>query len=127
MSDLLRLGQAWLAKKLSQFASREIIYRRDDKLVILQAMIGKTKGEQDVGDGLVLETEIRDYLIDTKDLVIDGERTLPERGDQIIEIDDGLRFIYEVLPVGNQKAWRYSDPYRLKLRIHTKLIDTAEV
>ncbi len=127
MSDLLRLGQKWLAEKLSQFASREIIYRRDDKVVILQATIGKTKGEQDVGDGLVLETEIRDYLIDTKDLVIDGERTLPERGDQIIEIDDGLRFIYEVLPVGNQKAWRYSDPYRLKLRIHTKLIDTAEV
>ncbi len=59
--------------------------------------------------------------------MIDGERTLPERGDQIIEIDDGLRFIYEVLPVGNQKAWRYSDLYRLKLRIHTKLIDTAEV
>ncbi len=46
MTDLLRLGQKWLAEKLSQFASREIVYRRDDKVVILQATIGKTKANR---------------------------------------------------------------------------------
>ena len=43
-----------------------------------------------------------------------------------IENDDGKNFTYEVLPIGNQRAWRYSDPFRLKLRIHTKLITTEE-
>lgn len=123
MKDVLRDGQAWLAGKLKQFASRKVIYRyRLKHLLVLPATIGKTLGEQDAGDGLILRTEIRDYLIDVADLKIDGQNFLPERGDQIIEVDEGERFTYEVLPIGNQKPWRYSDPFRLKLRIHTKLV-----
>lgn len=82
--------------------------------------------DQDTGDGLVLRMEIRDYLIDSADLKLDGQPTLPERGDLIIENEDGKNFTYEVLPIGNQRAWRYSDPFHLKLRIHTKLITTEE-
>ena len=126
MKDVLRDGQSWLAAKLKQFASREVIYRRDDQSTVVNATIGTTKGEQDAGDGLILQTEIRDYLIDAADLSLDGTLTLPERGDLIIEVESGVRFTYEVLPIGNQKPWRYSDPFRLKLRIHTKLIASEE-
>lgn len=126
MSDLLKAGQKWLAEKLTKHASREIIYRRGEVESTVTATIGKTMADQDTGDGLVLRMEIRDYLIDSADLQLDGQPTLPERGDLIIENDDGKNFTYEVLPIGNQRAWRYSDPFRLKLRIHTKLITTEE-
>jgi len=126
MSDLLKAGQKWLAEKLKKHASREITYRRGEVESIVTATIGKTMADQDTGDGLVLRMEIRDYLIDTADLKLDGQLTLPERGDLIIETDDDKNFTYEVLPIGNQRAWRYSDPFRLKLRIHTKLITTEE-
>ena len=126
MSDLLKVGQKWLAEKLTKHASREITYWRGEVETTVTATIGKTMADQDTGDGLVLRMEIRDYLIDTGDLKLDGQPTLPERGDLIIENDDGKNFTYEVLPIGNQRAWRYSDPFRLKLRIHTKLITTEE-
>ena len=106
--------------------SREVIYRRGDVETTVTATIEKIMADQDTGDGLVLRMEIRDYLIDSGDLKLNGQLTLPERGDLIIENDDGTDFTYEVLPIGNQRAWRYSDTFRLKLRIHTKLITTEE-
>jgi hypothetical protein len=33
-------------------------------------------------------------------------------------------FVYEVNAPGGQPPWRYSDPYRKALRIHTKHIGT---
>lgn len=126
MKDLLRAGQQWLADKLSEFASREVIYQRDVTQFPVTATIGKTEAEQDSGDGLILRVEIRDFLIDTQSLAIDGAPILPERGDRILETEAGQTFTYEVLPIGSQRAWRYSDPFRLKVRIHTRLIDTEE-
>ncbi len=127
MRDILRDGQRWLADQLTKHAAREVTYRRGDSESTVIATIGKTLAEQEAGEGLVMRMEIRDYLIDTALLRLDGQPTLPERGDLIIETESGKTFSYEVLPVGSQKAWRYSDPFRLKLRIHTRLIATEEV
>jgi hypothetical protein len=68
--------------------------------------------------------QVRDYLIDTADLVLAGEQALPAKGDRIEEIDASKKHTYEVLPLGGEQHWRYSDPYRRTLRIHTKLIGT---
>ena len=126
MSDILSAGQLWLAGKLTLHASREVTYRRGNAECLVTATVGKTVAQQDSGDGLILRAEIRDYLIDTQSLQLDGQLILPERGDQIIEMEDGKSLTYEVLPIGNQRCWRYSDPFRWKLRIHTRLIATDE-
>ena len=122
----MKAGQKWLAAKLTSHASRLVSYRRDNFETVVSATIGQTRAEQDTGDGLIVRTEIRDYLIDTADLQLDGHPTSPEPGDQIVEIDEGKTFIFEVMPLGNQRAWRYSDPFRLKLRIHTRLVSSQE-
>ena len=124
MSDMLRDGQSWLAAKLTSHAAHEVVYRRDSLQATVLATIGKTDAEQESADGLVTRTEVRDYLINTASLVLGGVQTLPQRGDEILETDEGQVFVYEVLPRGSDRAWRYSDPFRLKLRIHTKLIAT---
>ena len=88
------------------------------------ATVGRTLFEQDDGTGSIIRTEVRDYLIDVDDLLLGGDRVLPDRGDRIEEVDGDQRFIYEVVPIGSEPHWRYSDPFRKTYRIHTKHIAT---
>jgi putative DNA primase/helicase len=41
-----------------------------------------------------------------------------------VEVDGNQTFIFEVMALGGDPPWRYSDPFRLKLRIHTKQIES---
>lgn len=124
MSDMLYKGQSWLATKLTRFASRSVIYQRDELSVELPATIGKSEYEQDDGEGVITRAQVRDFLINTKDLLGSVIGTWPRRGDRILETDGDTTFVYELMSIGNEPPWRYGDPFRVKLRIHTKLVDT---
>jgi len=119
MSDLLKNGQEWLASKPTQHASRQVVDRRGELGATLQATIGKSMYDQDDGEGIVTH-----FLIDTYALLSSIIGTLPRRGDTIVEIDGDHTFIFEVMALGGDPPWRYSDPFRLKLRIHTKQIES---
>ena len=127
MTDILENGSNWLLDQLRVNASHEVTYRRVDEALAIQATVGRTVFEQDDGAGVIVRTEVRDYLIDTVDLVLSGKQELPKRGDRIEELQSGQLFIYEVMSIGTEPHWRYSDPYRKTLRIHTKHIATEEV
>ncbi len=124
MGDVIQQGMAWLAEKLKAHASRPVVYRRGTDEVVVQAIIGRTLLKLDDGYGGVrMEWTDRDFLIVAEDLILGGQRTLPERGDQIWEtLEDGTTLIYEVLAPGSEPEWRWSDPHRKLLRIHTKQI-----
>ena len=124
MSDMFHKGQSWLSAKLTRFASRSVVYQRDDLSVELPATIGKSEYEQDDGEGVITRAQVRDFLINTKDLLGSVIGTWPHRGDRILETDGDTTFVYELMSIGNEPPWRYSDPFRVKLRIHTKLVDT---
>ena len=126
MKDLQQTGQAWLADKLSKHAARAVVYQRGNQQAEVIATIGKSSYQQDSGEGMLTRAQVRDYLIDTVQLVIDGQLVLPRSGDRILEIDGSKTFVYEVMALGDQPAWRYSDVFRLKFRIHTKLIRTED-
>ena len=127
MADLLEAGSNWLQGQRKKHATREVTYRRGVDSVPVQATVGRTLFEQDDGSGAIVRTEVRDYLIDTADLVLAGQPALPERGDRIEETEGGKKFTYEVMPLGTEPHWRYSDPYRKTLRVHTKHIATEDV
>ncbi|WP_460182247.1 hypothetical protein [Thermopirellula anaerolimosa] len=123
MGDLLDDGLGWLAEKLKAHASRPIVYRRGADEVTVQAIVGRTLLKLDDGYGGVrMEWTDRDFLIAADDLILAGRRTLPKRGDQIRENQDGKTLVYEVLAPAGQPEWRWSDPHRKLLRIHTKQI-----
>ncbi len=67
-----------------------------------------------------------DFLVRTEDLVLAEELTLPERGDRVREVGGGKVFVYEVMAPGKEPHFRYSDPYRKTLRIHTKQVDVED-
>ena len=127
MGDLLDRGAAFLDAQRHRHFSRPVLYRRGTDEKEVQATIGKTEFEQvdDVGGaGLIHRVESRDFLVRTGDLDLGAGPILPRAGDQVRETVGTSVFVYEVNAPGGQPPWRYSDPYRRVLRIHTKHIGT---
>ena len=127
MGDLLDRGAAFLDSQRHQHLSRPVLYRRGTDEKEVQATIGKTEFEQvdDVGGaGLIHRVESRDFLVRTAELDLGAGPILPRAGDQVRETVGTSVFVYEVNAPGGQPPWRYSDPYRRVLRIHTKHIAT---
>jgi len=123
MPDLLEQGAAWLEDLRTRHLSRTVTYLRGGDSVDLAATIGRTEFEQVDEHGVIHRTESRDFLVLTADLVLAGVPTLPRAGDRIRETAGDQIFIYEVMAPGGEPPFRYSDPYRKTLRIHTKHVD----
>jgi hypothetical protein len=116
MGNLLASGAAWLEQQRTKHLTSNVMYVRGDVQVAVPATIGHTKYEADDGHVVRVEFTDRDFLILAADLVLAGQTTEPQRGDLIRE---GNRE-FEVLD------WRYSDPYRVTLRITTTAVGTTE-
>jgi hypothetical protein len=104
--------------------TRMVTYQRGGDSVEMAATIGRTEFEQADEFGAIHKIEARDYLVLTTDLVLSGVQTLPKAGDQVRETDGAKTFVYEVMAPGTEPPFRYSDPYRRTLRIHTKHVAT---
>ncbi len=124
MADLLETGSNWLQDQRTQHMSRSVTYERGIDTVALSATVGRTVFEIDDGRGVSQRHEARDFLVLADDLVLAGSKTLPQAGDRVRETQGTTVFVYEVMAPGNEPVWRYSDPYRKTLRIHTKHIKT---
>lgn len=124
MGDLLDRGAAFLEDQRHRHMSRAVVYQRGTDAKELQATIGKTEFEQADDAGLIHRTESRDFLVRAADLDFGAGPILPRAGDQVRETVGTSVFVYEVNAPGGQPPFRYSDPYRRTLRIHTKHIST---
>lgn len=124
MGDLLDRGSAFLDDQRHKHMSRAVVYQRGPDTKELRATIGKTEFEQADDAGLIHRTESRDFLVRTADLDLGAGPILPRAGDQVRETVGASVFVYEVNAPGGQPPFRYSDPYRRVLRIHTKHIGT---
>ena len=134
MGDLLEQGSMFLEDQRHRHMTRTVTYLRGAESVDLQATIGRTVFEEADDFGVVHRTETRDYLIRTQDLVLGGQPALPTAGDRIRDMDagggggGGAILLYEVMAPGGagggEPPYRFSDPHRRTLRVHTKFIGT---
>ena len=124
MTDVLDKGSAWLEDQRTRHMTRMVVYQRGGDSMELAATIGRTEFEQADEFGVIHKIESRDYLVLSTDLVLGGVQTLPKAGDRIREADGAKTFVYEVMAPGSEPPYRYSDPYRRTLRIHTKHVGT---
>lgn len=110
--------------RLQTAGGRMVTYRHSGGDEIEVTAIPGVSSYQRADDlGLVTEMEVHDELIAAADLVFDETVIEPAEGDQIDVTLHGLTLTYEVMPPGaDEPAWRYMDPGRSALRIHTKLI-----
>lgn len=123
MADLLQQGSQWLEGMRETHATRPVVYVRGADSVEVSATVGRTVFRIDKGYGVMERVEARDYLVLGSALTLNGQTVLPTAGDRIREESDGKTFVYEVMAPGGEPCWRWSDPYRQTLRIHTKQID----
>jgi len=121
MIDLLERASSWLADQRAKFASRLVTYQRKaGGSITVNACLGSSQFEAENSQGLIERYESRDFLVKASELVMDGETFLPQHGDRIVDGQAGMT--YEVLEAGGE-CWRYSDPHRISLRIHTKQVE----
>lgn len=123
MADLLEKGMQWLTGQRHKHMTRPVTYARGAVSVELNATPGQTEFEHVDEQGVVQRIVSRDFLIRVADLKLDGAETLPESGDQVRETVAGVLYVHEVLAQSGQPPWRYSDPFRQVLRVHTKQVD----
>jgi hypothetical protein len=89
-----------------------VLYRRAGQAdADVRATFGKTDYEVADGYGATIQSHVIDFLILADELGLE-----PEPGDVIVA--DGRK--YEVMNLGGEGCWRWSDPYRQTYRIHTK-------
>ncbi|QOJ01040.1 MAG: hypothetical protein HRU70_11260 [Phycisphaeraceae bacterium] len=124
MGDLLDRGSAFLDDQRHKHMSRTVVYQRGAEAKEVLATIGRTEFEQADDAGLIHRVESRDFLVRAADLDLGAGPVLPRAGDQVRETVGTSVFVYEVNAPGGQPPFRYSDPYRRVLRIHTKHIAT---
>ena len=126
MTDVLQQGSAWLDEQRIAHMSRTVTYVRDALSAEVSAAIGRTVFEVVDAHGIIERVESRDFLIPAEQLVLANAETLPQRGDRIRESAGGAVYVYEIMAPGAEPPWRYSDPYRKTLRVHTKHVETED-
>jgi hypothetical protein len=123
MSNMMSAGAAWLALELASNAAVEITYTRGTSSVQLNATAGSylLKLSEPNGGFRIVHTD-RDYVFPAQNLILDGVVTVPQSGDQITEVTaDGVTRTYVVMTYGGgEPLYRYSDPFRTLMRVHTK-------
>ena len=123
MAKLLEKASEWLENRRTRHATSMVQYVRGSRSAAVAATVGKTTFELDDGYGVLVRHESRDFLILAADLVLDDAPTRPQRGDRIQETQGSTTFTYEVTAPNKEPCWRWSDPYRKTLRIHTKEVE----
>jgi hypothetical protein len=124
VADLLERGSAFLEDQRHRHMTRAVVYRRGAESREVQATVGRTHFEQADGAGSIHRTESRDYLVRAADLDLGAGPILPRAGDQVLETVGAAVLVYEVNAPGGEPPFRFSDPDRRTLRIHTKHIGT---
>ena len=117
MANLLQQGSQWLADTLKASAASAVEYRRDAETFAVQAVFGKTDYELQDESGLTIGGFVCDFLVAAADLPWD-----PEVGDVIA----AHARKYEVLDLGDEGCWRWTDGHQTMRRIHTKDIGSDD-
>lgn len=116
-----------LAKSMRDNAGTAIVYRRGADSLSLNAVRGRSEFEVVDPSGATFHVQTVDWIIRAEDLVIDGARVEPERGDTIeVEDEDGLRRTYSLCETGGMQSFAY-DPLRTAVRVRTKLREKGDV
>ncbi len=116
MVDLLRSGSEWLEQQRTAYMTSLVEYRRGEDSCELNATYGRTEYEVEDDYGIKVGAQVVDFLILAEAFSPTFDR--PEAGDVIVA--DGV--VYEVMSLTGQGHYRWSDPYRTTMRIHTKEI-----
>jgi len=122
--DLIAKASQFATAQRHEHMSRTVTYERGADVVQIQATPGESEFDLEGRGGGLIRAESRDYLIRAEDLVLATGATLPEDGDVIREVQGARELVCEVSSPGpGEPVFKWSDPDRRTLRVHTKVIE----
>lgn len=123
--NLMQRGMNMLATQMPAAAGGTINYCRNTDSVSLTATFGRSEFSVEDTNGVRVEYSDRDFIVAAASLILSDAVITPQRGD-VIDIRNAttgeVLHAYEVLAPGNMQPYRYCDPERTLLRIHTKSV-----
>jgi hypothetical protein len=118
MVDRLAKGMLRMGRRQRQHASSPFTYARDNQSA---TGIAGTRGRTDYQavdvSGFVVDAFAFDFLFDVADLKFGDILLVPAKGDRITDESNN---VFEVLDLPGQGAWRYTDQFQNRYRIHAK-------
>lgn len=87
--------------------------------------IGRTEFIGQDNEGVLEKWHSRDYLLEAADLVLGGQRTLPQIGDEIDEFEGSVKRTYQVLETPEGPGYKFRDQFRTLLRVFTKEVPSS--
>ena len=121
MADILQSGASWLANQLADSAASLCTYHRGNSYAQVRATVGSSTFEAQSQSGVIEIWQSRDFIIKASSLPF-GE---PLRHDKVVETIDGVDLTYEVTSPSGMPVFRYADPYRNCVRVHTIATDKS--
>lgn len=111
--NMLKKGSIFLNDKMNNKGTETIEYITGNTRRTVKATLGSTNYPAMDTNGMVTEIESRDFIVQVTFLV-----DKPLRGDKIKYNNE----TYEVMSLPNMDVVRFSDTFKKKYRIHTKLV-----
>jgi hypothetical protein len=98
------------------------ISRGDSEILDVACGLGSSTFETLGPDNSVVTVRSQDFLL-RKELYDFGDGPVePARGDRVTLSQEDGDHVYELLDLASEPSWRWSDPHRVRLRLHTKEI-----
>jgi hypothetical protein len=120
--NVLEQGSEWLNDQMRSHASSLVIYRRGSNQVDILAEKGKTEFRVTQND-MLIDVVSKDFLVSAAELVLGGERVIPQKYDIIVETIDGQETYFEVYPFGMEQPYRPCDSFGHRVRIHCRKVE----
>lgn len=118
--DMIKTGQAWLARQLKEHLSQSATYRRGSTSIAIQVTVGRTlDGLGMPFGGAQIRRIDKDFIATAADLTLG----VPISGDWIDIDEQGVTHRYQVVqPDEGVPVSEPVDAYGYQIRIHAKLL-----
>lgn len=118
----MRKATEALARVLKRTAGETWLYRRGADVCDVTVMIGRSGQAVLAQTGVLLALTENDVLVWREGLILGGETTEPQIGDELERTEAGRTEVWRVLPISDDRGYRASDPYSLWWRVHCKQV-----
>lgn len=123
MVDVLQTALAWLDGKQKTHQAQAVTYYRGSDSVTVTTTPGSSERElTDLEEGLTHRIDLQDWLIEAADLIIGGSVVEPQAGDRVHFTIGSVTYEHEVVELPGEPCFKYTSPYKMRLRVHSKLV-----
>lgn len=122
MPGFLENAASWLDDTLAESDGETVSYSDGNNSISVTAVSGMTPVGMELGDGTIQTWLSHDFFIASEDLAVSGVEFEPAVGHHIKKTIRGREVTFRVTQASDGRCFRFTDPTRETMRVHTKEI-----